>query len=89
VDSSGLPVAVSVASASPDEVTLVEQALEARPVEEKPERLIAGREHATPTRSTRSWGAKASSRAPHTGGTARSHRPRTGASRDATRGAGR
>jgi hypothetical protein len=66
VDNSGLPVAVSVASASPYEVTLVEQDLEVRPVEEKPERLIAGRERATPTRSTRSWGAKASSRASRT-----------------------
>jgi hypothetical protein len=66
VDSSGLPVAVSVASASPHEATLVEQALEARPVEEKPERLIADRGHTTPTRSTRSWGVMASSRSPHT-----------------------
>src|SRR3712207_8905584 len=34
-DSSGLPLAVSVTSASPHEVTLVEQALESRFVEEK------------------------------------------------------
>jgi len=65
VDSSGLPVAVSVASASPHEATLVEQALEARPVEEKPERLIADRGHTTPTRSTRSWGRHPADRPTH------------------------
>jgi hypothetical protein len=42
-DSSGLPLAVSVTSASPHEVTLVEQALESRFVEEKPKRWIGDR----------------------------------------------
>ena len=42
-DSSGLPLAVSVESASPHEVTLVERALESRFVEEKPKRLIGDR----------------------------------------------
>ena len=42
-DSSGLPLAVSVTSASPHEVTLVEQALESRFVDEKPKRLIGDR----------------------------------------------
>jgi hypothetical protein len=39
-DSSSLPIAVSLVSASPHEVTLVEQTLEARFVEEKPKRLL-------------------------------------------------
>jgi transposase len=42
-DGSSLPIAVSLASASPHEVTLVEQTLEARFVEEKPKRLIGDR----------------------------------------------
>jgi IS5 family transposase len=42
-DGSGLPLAVSVTSASPHEVTLVEQALESRFVDEKPKRLIGDR----------------------------------------------
>jgi hypothetical protein len=42
-DSSGLPLAVSMASASPHEVTLVQQTLESRFVEEKPKRLIGDR----------------------------------------------
>ena len=42
-DSSGLPLAVSVASASPHEVTLVEQTLESRFLLEKPKRLIGDR----------------------------------------------
>ena len=42
-DSSGLPLAVSVTSASPHEVTLVEPALESRFVDEKPKRLIGDR----------------------------------------------
>ena len=42
-DSSGLPFAVSEASASPHEVKLVEQTLEWRFVEEKPKRLIGDR----------------------------------------------
>jgi hypothetical protein len=43
VDSSGFPLTVNVASASPHEVTLVEQTMESRFVEEKPERLIGDR----------------------------------------------
>jgi transposase len=42
-DSAGFPVALSVGSASPHEVTLVEATLEKRLVEEKPERLIGDR----------------------------------------------
>ena len=42
-DSSVLPLAVSVTSASPHEVTLVEQALESRFVDEKPKRLFGDR----------------------------------------------
>ena len=42
-DSSGLPLAVSVASASPHEVTLVKQTLESRFLLEKPKRWIGGR----------------------------------------------
>ena len=42
-DGSSLPMAVSLASALPHEVTLVEQTLEARFVEEKPKRLIGDR----------------------------------------------
>jgi transposase len=42
-DSSGLPLAVSVASASPHEVTLVEQTLESGFLLEKPKRLIGDR----------------------------------------------
>jgi transposase len=39
-DRSGLPIAISVSSASPHEVTLVEATLETRFTEELPERLI-------------------------------------------------
>jgi len=39
-DRSGLPIAISVGSASPHEVTLVETTLEARFTPEPPERLI-------------------------------------------------
>jgi transposase len=42
-DGAGFPVALSVGSASPHEVTLVEETLEKRLVEEKPERLIGDR----------------------------------------------
>jgi hypothetical protein len=42
-DGSSLLIAVSLSSASPHEVTLVEQTLEARFVEEKPKRLIGDR----------------------------------------------
>ncbi len=42
-DGSGLPLAVNAASASPHEAMLVEQTLESRFVEEKPERLIGDR----------------------------------------------
>ena len=42
-DGFGLPLAVSVTSASPHEATLVERTLEARFVEEKPKRLIGDR----------------------------------------------
>ena len=39
-DAAGLPVSLTVASASPHEVTLVEETVEQRFVEEKPERII-------------------------------------------------
>jgi transposase len=39
-DRSGLPIAISIGSASPHEVTLVETTLEARFTDEQPERLI-------------------------------------------------
>ena len=39
-DGTGLPIAISVGSASPHEVKLVEPTLEARFVDEQPERLI-------------------------------------------------
>ena len=39
-DRTGLPIAISLGSASPHEVTLVETALEARFLDERPERLI-------------------------------------------------
>lgn len=42
-DGSGLPLACCTASASPHEVTLVEKTLEARFLEELPERLIGDR----------------------------------------------
>ena len=42
-DASGLPIAVCAASASPHEVTLVEAALAASFLRERPERLIADR----------------------------------------------
>ena len=42
-DGFGLPLAVTTASASPHEVTLVEQTLESRFVEKRPERLIGDR----------------------------------------------
>ena len=42
-DASGLPLAVCAASASPHEVTLVEAALAASFLRERPERLIADR----------------------------------------------
>jgi len=42
-DGSGLPSTLNAASASPHEVTLVEQTLESRFVKEKPERLIGDR----------------------------------------------
>jgi len=42
-DGAGFPVAVSVGSASPHEVKLVEKTLDDRLVEEKPERLIGDR----------------------------------------------
>jgi hypothetical protein len=57
-DRSGLPLAVNTASANPHEVTLVEQTLESRSVEEKPERLRIG--PTMWTRSTWSSDAKAS-----------------------------
>jgi hypothetical protein len=42
-DSSGLPIAISVGSASPHEVKLVEQTLEGCFVEQLPERMIGDR----------------------------------------------
>ena len=42
-DGAGFPVALSVGSASPHEVCLVEETLEKRLVDEKPERLIGDR----------------------------------------------
>jgi len=42
-DRAGFPVALSVGSASPHEVRLVEETLEKRLVDEKPERLIGDR----------------------------------------------
>ncbi len=42
-DASGLPVSVCTNSASPHEVTLVQQAVDARFVEDLPERLIGDR----------------------------------------------
>ena len=42
-DASGLPLSVCAASASPHEVTLVEETLDGRFVFEKPERLIGDR----------------------------------------------
>ena len=42
-DASGLPLSVFAASASPHEVTLVEETLDGRFVSEKPERLIGDR----------------------------------------------
>jgi transposase len=42
-DRSGLPIAACIASASPHEVTLVEQTLDARFLERTPERLIGDR----------------------------------------------
>ena len=42
-DGAGFPVAISVGSASPHEVTLVEDTLEKRFTTEKPERLIGDR----------------------------------------------
>ena len=42
-DRSGLPLSVSTASASPHEVTLVEEALAASFLDERPERLIGDR----------------------------------------------
>lgn len=44
-DCAGLPVAVSVGSAAPHKATLVETALEARFVEERPERLVGDKEY--------------------------------------------
>jgi transposase len=42
-DSTGLPIAISVTSASPHEVTLVEETLESRFVDTQPEKLIGDR----------------------------------------------
>ena len=42
-DGAGLPLAISVGSASPHEVKLVEETLEKRFIPEKPERLIGDR----------------------------------------------
>jgi transposase len=42
-DGSGLPLALNAASASPHEITLVEQTLESRFVKEKPKRLTGDR----------------------------------------------
>ena len=42
-DGTGLPLAISVGSASPHEVKLVEDTLEKRFIEERPERLIGDR----------------------------------------------
>ena len=42
-DSAGLPIAVCVTSASPHEVTLVQETLDGRFVEETPEKLIGDR----------------------------------------------
>ena len=42
-DGAGFPVAISVGSAAPHEVKLVEQTLDDRLVDEKPERLIGDR----------------------------------------------
>ena len=42
-DSAGLPLAISAGSASPHEITLTEDVLERRFIEENPERLIGDR----------------------------------------------
>ena len=42
-DGAGFPIAISVGSASPHEVRLVEETLDKRLVEEKPKRLIGDR----------------------------------------------
>ncbi len=52
-DSHGLPVALSIGSASPHEVTLVEQTLEARFIAEPPQRLIGDRAYDSDPLDTR------------------------------------
>lgn len=52
-DGAGFPVAISVGSASPHEVRLVEETLDKRLVEEKPERLIGDRAYDSDPLDTR------------------------------------
>ena len=47
-DGAGLPIAISVGSASPHEVKLVETTLKQRFIKENPERLIGERAYVTP-----------------------------------------
>ena len=68
-DAAGLPVAVHVASASPHEVTLVEQTLEGSFVNEVPARIIGDKAYDSDgldERLREDWGVKMI--APHRGG---------------------
>lgn len=76
-DGSGLPIAVSLASASPHEITLAEQILEARFVEQKPKRLTGDR--AYDSELDTELGLQSIEMIARTEGDARSRRPRRGA----------
>ena len=54
-DRSGLPVAISIASASPHEVTLVEQTLDHSFLRQMPERLIGDRAYDSDSLACRLW----------------------------------
>ena len=80
--------AVSVTSASPHEVTLVEQPLESRFVDEKPKRLIGDRAYDSDPLDAE-LECQGIEMIPRTEGGVGNRRPRTGASCGVTRGAGR
>ena len=87
-EGSGLPVAVHTASASPPEVTLVGETLDAGFAPGKPERLIGDRAYDSDPLDSALEGRGVEMIAPHRRNR-KKKRPRTGASLGATEGAGR
>jgi hypothetical protein len=92
-DASGLPLGVQATSASPHEVTLVEATLAASCAREEPERLVGDRAYDSDPLDEALAERGMEMIAPHEGapheGTGGGTGPRTTASSDAARGAGR